>query len=103
MRLCNICPSEHAARGYCDKHYMQYLRHGKILLRTHLDPNEIIKFPTHYEICLYNKKHQEIARTKISTNLTANILLEFILKGNITTSADSQTWRTRKKSARWRK
>lgn len=38
---------------------------NKILKRTVNDPNEIIDCNNYYEICIYNNKCEEIARTKI--------------------------------------
>jgi len=53
------------ARGYCGKHLCQIYEYSKILERTRSDPNEIIDCGEYYEICLYNHKNKEIARTKI--------------------------------------
>jgi hypothetical protein len=52
-------------KGYCCKHYQQIKQHGKILERTMFDPNEIIDCDDYYEICLYNRKHEEVGRTLI--------------------------------------
>lgn len=41
------------------------LKLGKTLERTRFDPNEIIKYEDYAEIVLYNKKCEEVARTKI--------------------------------------
>lgn len=67
MRICEVkkCYSKHQAKGYCIKHYSQLLRHGKILKQTRFDKNKLVDCGNYYEICLYDKQHQEIARTLI--------------------------------------
>ena len=42
--ICNVedCNSVFFAKGYCQKHYWQQHRHGKIMDRTIYDPNEFI-------------------------------------------------------------
>ena len=50
---------------FCCKHYTQIQRHKKILERTVFDSNEIIDCGDYYEICLYNRKCEEVGRTKI--------------------------------------
>ena len=65
MRICIIprCGRKHQANGYCEKHYKQIKKFGKIKQRTTQDPNEII---IENDICrmkLYNKKCEEIAET----------------------------------------
>lgn len=59
------CDRKPLANGYCQKHYNQIYKHGHIFNRTLMDLNEIIKHDNYAEIILYNKKCQEIARTKI--------------------------------------
>lgn len=53
--------------GYCDKHYMQIWKYGKILKRTRFDKNEFIDCGDYFEICLYSgrSEQKEIARAKI--------------------------------------
>ena len=51
----------------CTKHYSQMKTHGKILQRTIYDKNEIIIDGDFAYIVLYNKKSEEIARTKIDS------------------------------------
>lgn len=67
MRICKVenCGKKHKAKGYCAGHCSQIWRCGKILKRTRATLNEIIDCDGYYEICLYNIKHQEIARVKI--------------------------------------
>jgi len=50
---------------FCNRHYLQIKRNGKILERTIFDKNEIIDCGDYYEICLYNVKHEEVGRTLI--------------------------------------
>jgi len=52
-------------KGFCSKHYQQICNHGRILERTRCEKNEVIDCGNYYEICLYNIKNIEIARTKI--------------------------------------
>ena len=51
---------------YCNKHYLQMKRHGRVFSRTIYDPNEIVVFDSYAEIVLYNKLSAEVARTTIS-------------------------------------
>jgi len=51
--------------GYCQKHYQQFKKYGKIPDRVLTTPNEIVIKKDHAEILLYNNKGVEIARTKI--------------------------------------
>jgi len=53
------------SNGYCKRHYQQIWKNGKISKRTRYDPNEIIDCGEYYEICLYNRKNEEIGRAKI--------------------------------------
>lgn len=67
MRVCSVegCNGKHRAKGYCNKHYAQILRHGKISERTRFDKNEIILYDTYAEIILYNYKGEEVNRALI--------------------------------------
>jgi len=62
---CNNNDYKHYVKGYCGRHNGQIYNYGKILQRTKFDKNEIINCGDYYEICLYDIKHKEIARTKI--------------------------------------
>lgn len=66
-KVCSVegCNNKHHAKGYCDKHYKQVRRNGKILKRTIFDLNEIIIYDTYAEIVLYDKDCNEIARALI--------------------------------------
>ena len=70
MKICKVkgCNNNILCKNYCNKHYLQMCRYGKILERTRMDKNEIIDCGDYLEICLYNIKHQKIARTKIDKN-----------------------------------
>ena len=48
------------AKGFCDKHYRQIRRHGKILKRTIYDPNEIIDYGNYIGIVLRNKRCEKV-------------------------------------------
>lgn len=67
MRICEVenCKNEYRAKGYCNKHWAQVNRHGRIM-RTRFDKNEYIDCGEYYEICLYNKKQKEVARAIIN-------------------------------------
>lgn len=68
MRICEVenCFNKHYANGYCGRHYTQMRFHGKIFERTMFDKNEYIDCDNYYEICLYNRKNEEIARCIIN-------------------------------------
>jgi hypothetical protein len=55
----------------CKKHYLQLMRHGKVMKRTKYDANEIYIYTNHAEIGLYNRDCEEIARAIISLNKIA--------------------------------
>ena len=67
MKTCSVegCNGKHKAKGYCNKHYIQMKRRGKILDRSIKDPNEIIEYDDHAEIVMYNKQHEETGRAII--------------------------------------
>lgn len=66
-KICMVegCENEVLGRGYCEKHYTQIRRHGKLLERTRHDPNEIIYKKNYAVICLYNMKQEKVAETII--------------------------------------
>ena len=53
--------------GFCNKHYIQLYRYGKIFKRTYRDKNEIIDRGDYYEICLYQGRleQKEVGKIKI--------------------------------------
>ena len=59
------CENNIYEKEYCCKHYHHINRYGKILERTNRDPNEIIDCGEYCEICLYNRKHEEVGRARI--------------------------------------
>lgn len=67
MKTCSVegCNGKHVAKGYCDKHYRQFKKYGRILERTIYDPNKIVEHEDYAEIIIYNKKCEEISRTLI--------------------------------------
>lgn len=67
MKKCSVegCNCKVHAKGYCNKHYRQYKRHGEILERTIYDSNEIIEYDDYAEVVLYNKQGEEVAKTLI--------------------------------------
>ena len=56
---------DNGKKGYCQKHYLQMWKYGKILKRTLKDKNKIIDCGDYCEIVLYNKFCKPIAKTKI--------------------------------------
>src|ERR1035437_2002435 len=44
MRICSVdgCNNKYRGNGYCNKHNLQMIDHGKILERTRFDKNKII-------------------------------------------------------------
>lgn len=67
MRICTIedCNSKHFSKGYCQKHYRQIERRGKILERTLFDPNEFVFIGDDCIIKLYDKRGNYKAETII--------------------------------------
>ena len=69
MRICQVenCNKKHYARGYCRNHHAIFLREGEIKRGNMFLTNEIINCGEYSEICLYGRKREEVARTKIDT------------------------------------
>lgn len=67
------CNSKVYAKSYCERHYTQIRRHGKILERTRYEPNEVIDYGDYAAICLYNMKQEKVAVTKIDKDDIAKI------------------------------
>lgn len=64
-KICKVdgCNNKHLAKGYCDKHYKQVRKYGKII--DNEPKNQIIKYNDYAEIILCNKQGREVARTLI--------------------------------------
>ena len=75
MKTCKVegCNGKHVAKGYCDKHYRQYKRHGEISERTRFDPNKIIEYDDYAEVVLYDKSCKEVARALIDLEDIDNV------------------------------
>ena len=67
MKECQVegCSNKHYGKGYCQKHYNQVRKYGKILTRTRKDPNEIIVYDNYAEIVLYDNYGKEINKALI--------------------------------------
>lgn len=67
MNMCKVdeCSGRVTGFGYCQKHYVQYKRHGKVLKNSKNEFNEIVDKGTYYEIILVNNKYEEVGRAKI--------------------------------------
>jgi len=61
------CLKDVFCKGYCCKHNHQMERHGKILLRTTMDANEIITKTEYAEVVLFNKNNIEVGRVIVDT------------------------------------
>jgi hypothetical protein len=75
MKECSICGSikrvslnKASGMMLCEKHSMQYKRHGKISKRTRFDKNEIVIVDDFAEIYLYDKNQNIVGKTKIDTD-----------------------------------
>jgi hypothetical protein len=71
-RVCRVCNTEDNVIYYqkeaiflCRKHYDQKYLYGKILKRTVFDKNEIFIKEDYAEVVLYNRNHEEVARSLI--------------------------------------
>lgn len=60
----NGCENKSRAKGYCNKHYQQMLKHGCII-KTMYDPNKIIEHDDYAELVLCDKQGKEIAKALI--------------------------------------
>lgn len=63
--LCQGCSNVHLAKGYCNRHWQQISRFGKIQERTTRDPNEFILDGDIYRIRLYNDKNKGVGEAII--------------------------------------
>ena len=67
MKICKVegCNGKHKALGYCDKHYQQHRKYGRILEYTIFDSNEIIEYDDYAEVVLCNRNKEEVGRSPI--------------------------------------
>lgn len=70
MKICSVkdCDKEHVAKGYCDKHYQQFKKHGKTFDITIKDKNKIIVIGGIAIMDLYNLSSDVIAQTIFDAN-----------------------------------
>lgn len=70
MKICKVknCNNQYSCKGYCQNHYHQFKKYGKIFERTRFTPNEIIDKGDYCEMVLYGKEPEckEVARTLFS-------------------------------------
>jgi len=71
VKTCDILL--HHSKGYCKRHYYQYLKHGFAREWDGFSKNEIIKHKNYAEIILRNKFHIPIGKTKIDLEDINNI------------------------------
>lgn len=64
--VCKVCGKDvkQLRKGMCERHYRQCTRY-KGILRTKYDLNEIVMYKDYAEIILYDKKCNEVSRSKI--------------------------------------
>lgn len=69
MAVCKArnCEIESIAKGYCQRHYDQLRRRGKIFKRFTTDPNQIVVRGNIAEISLYDVEGNEVAKTIIDS------------------------------------
>lgn len=67
MKTCKVegCNNKHRCKGYCNKHYKQYMKYGEIPKRNQKTKNEIVVYDDYAEIILYDKDCNERCRTLI--------------------------------------
>ena len=63
MKTCKVegCDSKYKAKEYCSRHYNQFNKYGKVLVRSVSDINEYIINDNHALITLYDVSHKIIA------------------------------------------
>jgi hypothetical protein len=69
MRLCSVgnCDRKHYTKGFCTKHYKQFINYGEILKRTKYDKNEFIIDGDICWVILYDIECNETARASFAT------------------------------------
>lgn len=84
MKICKVdgCNDKTHGKGYCNKHYRQFKRYGKVR-RTLKDPNEIILYDNYAEIILYDMNSNEKSRVLIDLDDMHKVKkYKWCLKGN---------------------
>ncbi len=81
MRTCSVenCERKHFAHEYCNKHYQQIRKFGKILERTMYDQNPFIIENNICKIKTFNNKNIEVAEGIIDSKY-AEIIKSYNLK-----------------------
>lgn len=79
MKKCSFCGSTNKVCNteiglLCDKHYLQYKRHGKLLCRTKYDYNEIKVKDGYATIKLYDSNANPIAETIIDIDDVSKVI-----------------------------
>lgn len=66
MKVCKVngCDGKHHGLGYCQRHYQQIKKYGRII-RTRFDKNEIVIYEDYAEILLCDKDGEEVGRALI--------------------------------------
>ena len=69
IKKCSVdnCNGILDSKGYCGRHYQQFLKYGAIIKRTKYDPNEFIIDGNICRIKLYNEQCEEITETIIDS------------------------------------
>jgi len=65
VKTCKVenCSLKHQAKGYCQKHYYQIRKYGKILTRTNSDPNDYVIKDQVVHFFIYNQQNERVATT----------------------------------------
>lgn len=66
LKNCQIknCDNKYSAKVYCNKHYYQIYRNGKLLTKSRFEKNEFIDCGNYYEIILYSGNGEQIEKTR---------------------------------------
>lgn len=67
------CENQSHCKGYCSKHYQEFIKYGKIRERSMRTPNKIITKDNVAIMDLYNIKNEKIAETKFDAKFVEDI------------------------------
>ncbi len=88
------CQKKVLAKDYCQKHYHQIRKYGKIFERTIYDLNDFIEYDDYFGIILRNKNGENIAETlidKIDYKWAINYKWRLLSSGYAATSINGKT------------
>lgn len=76
MKMCSVegCNGKHYGKGYCERHYQQFKKHGKILCIESLkEKNEIKIHDDYIEVFIKNKDREIITSFKVDKDVYEEI------------------------------